>query len=308
MARVSPHVAGGGNQWPTLTGLSEDGDEALKGRTDMLNHRALLLLIAAISVMALALAACGGGEEPTSTPTATATPLPVGEAAEGRTLFIARGCAGCHGVNAEGSAIAPALAGHSEAAVTRQVRTPRFQMPAFSEAQISDEELGEIAHYIAGLEGEGHLHAEGLELTARVEMHHWMALEAVKAGERTDAIHHVGHIIELLEEGEHRQRMEDILGSLEAGEIHDLEHEIEGMLAGTASPDLTLADLHLRQALAALVTEDVADVAHHVAHFQDLGGPEEAGAAAEILDLLNEGNLHDAEDEIRELLGEEAHS
>lgn len=70
-------------------------------------------------------------------------------------------------------------------------------------------------------------------------MHHWMALEALKAGDGTDAVHPVRPIIELLEEGEHRNRMEAILESLLAGDIHESEHEIEEMLAGIAKLDLT---------------------------------------------------------------------
>ena len=228
---------------------------------------------------------------------------------EGRDLFIAKGCAGCHGQDAEGTSIAPALAGHTVQMVERQVRTPRFQMPAFGEQQISDGELGAIASFIADLEGEGHLHAEVLsaELAAAVEMHHWMALEALKAGFGEDAIHHVEHIVELLAEGEHRHQMEAALVSLQAGQTHDPEHQIEEMVAGTAVPGLTLPELHLRQALVALAVEDVADAEHHVLHFQRSGSPEELDFGAEILDGLERGDLHVAEHEIRELLGEEEH-
>ena len=250
---------------------------------------------------------CSSGEPgPTATPAGLAGTEAQGE---GRDLFIANGCSGCHGQDAEGTSIAPALAGHTEQMVKRQVRTPRFRMPAFSEQQISDRELQTIAHFIAGLEGEGHLHAEvrPAELTAAVEMHHWMALEALKAASGEDAIHHVGHIVELLEEGEHRHQMEAILVSLRAGGTHDPEHEIELMVAGTAVPGLTLTQLHLRQALVALAVEDVADAQHHVLHFQESASPGELDLGAEILDLLESGDLHDAEHEIQELLGEEEH-
>ena len=189
------------------------------------------------------------------------------------------------------------------------MRTPRFRMPAFSEQQISDGELKAIAHFVAGLEGEGHLHAEvpTAEFAAAVQMHHWMALEALKAGFGEDAIHHVTHIIELLEEGEHRHQMEATLVSLRAGKTHDPEHEIEAMVAGTAVPGLTLTQLHLRQALVALAVEDAADAQHHVLHFQESASPEELDLGAEILDFLERGDLHEAEHEIQELLGEEEH-
>lgn len=189
--------------------------------------------------------------------------------------------------------------------VERQVRNPRFQMPAFSESQISDEELEAIAHYIASLSGEGHAHRETIGLSAAVETHHWMALEALNTKDGAEALHHVNHIIELLNPGEHRQRMVAILDNLGAGEIHDPEHEIEEMLAGTAAPDLTLFQLHLRQALASLAANDMADTQHHVAHFQEVASREDAEKGAGILDLLEQGELHQVEHEIQVLLGED---
>ena len=274
----------------------------------------LAVILPAVLLVLLALGCSSGEPELPATPVASAD----GEAneegdahdelvledAEGRDLFIAKGCSGCHGQEAEGTAIAPALAGHTEQMVKRQVRTPRFQMPAFGVTQISDDELEAIAQYIATLEGEGHLHAElpASELAVALEMHHWMALEALKAASGEDAIHHVGHIIDLLDEGTHRQRMQTVLVSLRAGETHDPEHDIEEMVAGTAVPGLTLADLHLRQALVALAVEDLSDAQHHVAHFQGPADAEDVERAAEILELFEGGSVHDVEHEIRELL------
>ena len=245
--------------------------------------------------------ACGSE---TDAPTGTPSPRPSqADEPDGHALFLAKGCASCHGENAEGSTIAPALAGHTETQVKRQVRNPRFKMPAFTREQISGDELQAIAHFITGLESAGHAHAEPAELGVTVEMHHWMALDALKADTREDVLHHVGHIIELLEEGEHLRRMEAILVSLRAGETHDSEHEIEEMVAGRAAPDLTLAELHLRQALVTLAVEDLADTVHHVEHFRQLAGALDIERAAEILELIEQRHLHDAEHEIQELLG-----
>jgi len=41
----------------------------------------------------------------------------------GHALFIAKGCAACHGQNAEGTSIAPALPGHNEQSANRCART-----------------------------------------------------------------------------------------------------------------------------------------------------------------------------------------
>ncbi len=266
-------------------------------------------LFSPLLLLALFSLACSSGEPaPAATPGAFPTPAsPEGQ--QGHTLFVAKGCAGCHGDSAEGTSIAPALAGHTPAMVERQVRTPRFRMPAFSVQQVTDDELEAITRFIAGLEGEGHQHAEmsPSELTVAVEMHHWMALESLKADSADDAIHHVGHIVGLLEEGDHRRTMEAILVGLRAGETHGPEHDIEEMVAGTVVPGLTLSELHLRQTLVGLAVADVADAQHHVSHFQDTAGADELSRAAEILELLGQGELHDAEHEIRELLGEEDH-
>ena len=76
------------------------------------------------------------------------------------------------------------------------------------------------------------------------------------------------------------------------------------MLAGTASPELTLLQLHMSQALAALATEDLADAQHHAAHAQDLVDASQEERIAEIRLLLDQGDVHGAEHEIEELLGE----
>lgn len=97
---------------------------------------------------------------PTPTPTATPTKAPTAtpragalspEAEQGKALFTSKGCAGCHGPNAEGSGVGPNLAGKTEAQVKKQVRTPTGAMPAFTTAQVSDEELNKIAAFITSL-------------------------------------------------------------------------------------------------------------------------------------------------------------
>lgn len=72
------------------------------------------------------------------------------------------------------------------------------------------------------------------------------------------------------------------------------------MLAGTASPELTLLQLHMSQALAALATEDLADAQHHAAHAQDLVDASQEERIAEIRLLLDQGDVHGAEHEIEE--------
>ncbi|PKB82212.1 MAG: hypothetical protein BZY88_04940 [SAR202 cluster bacterium Io17-Chloro-G9] len=226
----------------------------------------------------------------------------------GHDLFVSKGCAACHGQNAGGTTLAPALPGHNEEMVKRQVRNPRFQMPAFSRDQISDPDLDAIAGFIARLESDEHQHHEATNLPEAVEMHHWMALESLKVDDTAEAAHHVSHIIELLEPGGHQAQMRDILGLLEkGGDTHAPEHDIEGMLAGTASPDLTLMQLHLRQALISLAVGDAEEAKHHVVHAQELADEETVSSLAEVLQSLESNDLHDSEHGLQELLGRDEH-
>ena len=66
---------------------------------------------------------------------------PGGEADAGQALYIAAGCGACHGQNAEGTDIAPSLAGHTSRQVHQQVRSPLAQMPAYPEEQLPDDDL-----------------------------------------------------------------------------------------------------------------------------------------------------------------------
>ena len=98
-----------------------------------------------------------------------------------------------------------------------------------------------------------------------------------------------------------------ILEALGQGGTHEPEHDIEQMLAGSASPELTLFQLHLRQALVSLAVEDTGDAQHHVIHAQTVADATNEKGTSEVLDLLGQSELHQAADEIRELLGEEEH-
>ena len=99
--------------------------------------------------------------------------------------------------------------------------------------------------------------------------------------------------------------MEAILEGLRAGETHGPEHEIEGMLAGTAAPELTLLHLHLSQALVALAADELDDAQHHAAHAQGLADATQEQRITEILRFLDQGQEHGAEHEIEEMLAEQ---
>ena len=138
-------------------------------------------------------------------------------------------------------------------------------------------------------------------------MHHWMALTALTSDDVVQAMHHVGHAIELLEDQEHRQGMEAVLVSLEAGALHDAEHEIEVMLAGIAEPALSMGELHLQLTLSAILVHDAPDATHHLQHFAADTDEREREIAQKVLERIDAGDEEEAEHAIIELLESMGH-
>ncbi|MBT8467750.1 MAG: cytochrome c, partial [Deltaproteobacteria bacterium] len=60
-------------------------------------------------------------------------------------------CASCHGNRAQGGA-GPALAGHTEEQIVRQVRAPVGEMPMFSPRDVSSYGLEALVEMIEGLD------------------------------------------------------------------------------------------------------------------------------------------------------------
>jgi mono/diheme cytochrome c family protein len=223
------------------------------------------------------------------------------EAPSGRAAYLAAGCAACHGENAEGTAVAPSLAGHTSKQVHQQVRSPLAQMPAYSEEQLADAELEAIAGYIAGL-GPMEEHMEPVKLSEVLAIHHWMAISAIAAGDRGDALHHVGHIIQAVK-GEHLEAMKEARKHLRAGELHEAEHLIEEMLAGKAEPELSRERLSLRLALTAVDQRDREEAIHQIRHFVEFAKGADRRKGEAVLAHLRAGDLHEAEHTIASLLG-----
>lgn len=253
------------------------------------------------------MAACGGSATvaPTPEPTAVAAPTPAIQALPaGQQLFIIKGCAACHGRDAEGTDIAPALVGHSENQVRRQVRAPVGLMPVFSPDKVTNDDLEEIAGYIGSLGG-GHLHQTPAAAADALAQHHWMALFALKDESGAEAAHHIDHINQLVL-GDHLARMQESLRLIEEGALHDAAHLIEGMIAGTAVPDVTEPAMHIRLALSSTAVEEPEDARHHLEHFLSLVQPNsrEAETAAAAIALLEAGELTEAGHAISDLVGE----
>lgn len=227
-------------------------------------------------------------------------PAPV-LAASGERLYAEAGCGACHGLTGEGTDVGPALGGHSADQVRRQVRAPLVQMPAYSEEQLSEADLTLIADHIESLAPMME-HVEPVKLPEVLALHHWMALSAIGSESLDDAAHHLGHILDNVE-GEHREAMLRAEALLRRGDLDEAQHLIEGMLAGKADPKLTLAQLNLRLALAAIDRRDEAEAVHQLEHYvtRARGADLDKGKAA--LADLREGDLHGAEHGIAGLLG-----
>lgn len=275
----------------------------------------LVFVVVGVAVGASLIGCSVGGEaEPESaeTPTATApveteteaTEEPAAEPLEGHQVYLDAGCAACHGMNGEGTGVGPALGGHAAQQVRQQVRSPLAQMPAYSREQLSDEELDAIVDYIAGLEP-AEEHVEPLELSDVVATHHWMALGALAAEDSQDALHHIGHILEAVDDREHREALVEARQLVRAGDLHEAEHLIQEMLAGTAEPELGIGRLHLRLALTAVDQGDTEEAIHQVRHFMERAQGPDRRQGEVALDHLRAGELHDAEHAIADLLGVE---
>ena len=167
-----------------------------------------------ITVLLLLIAACGGDTvTPSAPPLPTATLIaaaPSTPESDGQRLFIANGCGACHGELGQGSAIAPALAGHTASQVMRQARAPLGLMPVFPPSKISNAELDQIAEYIESLEGD-HAHMRVADPGEDLSQHHWMTLFALEDGSTNEALHHIDHIVSQVT-GQHLSQMEEAKG------------------------------------------------------------------------------------------------
>lgn len=75
-----------------------------------------------------------------------------GDPARGKTLWEQKNCKSCHGANGEGKYAAPRAGdGKTAADWIKQVRTPRQNMPSYTESQISDQDITDMNAYMQTL-------------------------------------------------------------------------------------------------------------------------------------------------------------
>ena len=102
-------------------------------------------------VTAVAATLCAGGP-------GIAQDAPKGNAAEGKRLYMLDGCFTCHGRSGQGGALtgpAPILASTAMPfdGFKGQIRDPSNNMPAYSDAVLSDKDIGDIYAYVKSLPG-----------------------------------------------------------------------------------------------------------------------------------------------------------
>lgn len=103
--------------------------------------RVLFVLVVVFAVM---MGACSAA------PAAPAAqPAPQGDAAKGQAAWAQLPCAGCHRANGEGAS-GPKLAGTSKSydQILNQVRKGGGPMPAFTAAQVSDQQVLDIVAWL----------------------------------------------------------------------------------------------------------------------------------------------------------------
>lgn len=225
-----------------------------------------------------------------------------GEAREGYEIYLQVGCAQCHGERGEGG-FGPPLAGHTREAIIRQVRNPVGNMPAFPPDRLSDEDLEKIVAFIQALgPGEAHVHAAE-ELTTW-QAHLLMALLSLEDEAVDDAIHHVQHAMDAVEDAKTKEALERILQLLQANELHEAEHELQHLI-GEAVPEkqISVKQLHLQLAESAVENGDVQEARHQLQHFIELATGEEKTQAEEALKAIEAGDLKAAAETLRELKG-----
>lgn len=235
---------------------------------------------------------------PATTAQPSTAPAP-DASSQGKLLFQVKGCGACHGSDAQGSAIAPGLAGHTGNKVRRQARAPLGLMPVFPPSSLSNMGLAQIAEYVESLSGD-HTHLKVSDTGTASTQHHWMTLFAPEDDSATEAVHHIDHIITLVA-GEQLSQMQEARSLTEEGNLHDATHIIENMLAGVQLEDL----MHASLARSSVMADDTETALHHLDHVMEQlsGDPASAEQVAEIRDLRESGDTRGAAQELGELTG-----
>jgi mono/diheme cytochrome c family protein len=253
---------------------------------------------------------------------ATEAPVDMSDPAlieRGQALFVSLACTACHGQNAEGTDIAPALAGHSEFAIRRQARAPIGIMTPYSPVVLPADDLDAVVAYILSLEvpetteeaGHEHEHA-GLALGDTVFAHHWLLWLALQAEDRDAALHQIAHISPNVT-GAHLVQMETLTDFITEGDFEAARSLEETMIADVNVFGDDADFVYLQMIYRAILAEDaeaadyfIADYLEHMESHDLMGLIEEIQAAVDSGDFEAAAALLEA-DYGESLLFEEKH-
>lgn len=220
--------------------------------------------------------------------------------AEGNTIY-ARSCAMCHGANGEGSALGPKVAGHTASATKTQVRNPMGKMPAFPQTQVSNADLDKLADFIVAMAPPA-TRVVDWEKAATENIHHWMALLAIKGNDTADAQHHLRDSLVFIKDAKHQAEANKALDLLAKGNPHDAEHEIEEIVGAETPSGIPLQRFHLLLTMRAVEAKDAREANHHLDHFKAKATPKQMPMVTKALDLIAKNDFHEAEHEVEELM------
>jgi mono/diheme cytochrome c family protein len=115
-------------------------------------------LVSRICIVVLAAVAFGGGIGTVAQTQAQAQDEPRGDAGNGKRVYLALGCFTCHGRSGQGGAYngpAPILASTALPfdGFKGQIRNPANDMPAYSDAVLSDKDVADIYAFVKSLPG-----------------------------------------------------------------------------------------------------------------------------------------------------------
>lgn len=226
----------------------------------------------------------------------------------GYEVFTTSGCVACHGTNGEGNDVGPALAGHSDFSIRRQVRAPTNVMLVFTPQQVPAEDLDALVAYIQSLpEGEaehGHEHDHAAVAPGDIVFaHHWLVYLALEADDRDDALHHAAHIIPYID-GIHLPRMQEVIGALATDDLDTVRQIVEPMITDVGSFSHDAGTIYLQVGLLALEADD-ADTAIHFLTDYPRHEAEDTAFSENILNHIRDGELGEAAELIESRLGDE---
>jgi len=128
-------------------------EDNLKRLSRFRRHRAVAPVLLVLALLSIGTTFSVAGA-------ATSGPITAAERSalieEGKQIFL-KGCSSCHGLNAEGAAIAPSLIGVGAASVDFQVATGRMPMADMSQQAMrkaplyNEREVEALAAYVASL-------------------------------------------------------------------------------------------------------------------------------------------------------------